>query len=122
MTVNTRPLPDSDPIALLRVADLRTALERGELELRYAPVVVVPSGQVRGLAAEAVWDSPTRGLLPAERWLPLVVAKPFVRSVHWNQASDQEPHLFPHGGLLRPDGKPKPVVDWLAGFRKAHLD
>lgn len=24
MTVNTRPLPDSDPIALLRVADLRT--------------------------------------------------------------------------------------------------
>ena len=53
------------------VADLRAALERDELQLRYAPVVVVPSGQVRGLAAVAVWDSPTRGVLPADRWLPL---------------------------------------------------
>jgi diguanylate cyclase (GGDEF)-like protein/PAS domain S-box-containing protein len=53
------------------VADLRAALERDELQLHYAPVVVVPSGQVRGLAAVAVWDSPTRGVLPADRWLPL---------------------------------------------------
>ena len=53
------------------VADLRAALERDELQLRYAPVVAVPSGQVRGLAAVAVWDSPTRGELPADRWLPL---------------------------------------------------
>jgi diguanylate cyclase (GGDEF)-like protein len=53
------------------VADLRAALERDELQLRYEPVVVVPSGQVRGLAAVAVWDSPTRGVLPADRWLPL---------------------------------------------------
>jgi EAL domain-containing protein (putative c-di-GMP-specific phosphodiesterase class I) len=53
------------------VADLRAALERDELQLRYAPVVALRSGQVRGLAAVAVWDSPVRGELAADRWLPL---------------------------------------------------
>jgi diguanylate cyclase (GGDEF)-like protein len=53
------------------VADLRAALERDELQLRCAPVVAVPSGQVLGLTAVAVWDSPTRGELPADRWWPL---------------------------------------------------
>ena len=53
------------------VSDLRSALERDELQLRYAPVVVVPSGQVRGLAAVAVWASPTRGEVPAGTWLPV---------------------------------------------------
>ena len=54
------------------VDDLRAALDRDELQLRYAPVVAAPSGEVVELAALAVWDSPTRGELPADRWSPLV--------------------------------------------------
>ena len=53
------------------VADLRAALARDELQLRWAPVAALPSGQVRGLAGVAVWDSPGRGELPVERWLPV---------------------------------------------------
>ena len=58
----------------------------------------------------------------AAQWIALAVAKPFVRSVHWQQSEDAEPHLFPHAGLLRPDGTPKPLVQWLASFRAEYLE
>jgi hypothetical protein len=58
----------------------------------------------------------------ASRWVALAVAKPFVRSVHWKQASDAAPHLYPHAGLLRPDGTPKLLVDWLRRFRADYLE
>ena len=57
----------------------------------------------------------------AARWIALAVAKPFVRSVSWNQPSDAAPHLYPHGGLFRPDQSPKPIVGWLKSFRKEIL-
>jgi hypothetical protein len=59
-------------------------------------------------ASQAAW---------AARWVALATAKPFVRSVTWAQTSDAHPHLFPHGGLYRPDRTPKPVVAWLESFR-----
>ena len=71
------------------------------------------------------WPSPWTEPLHAEwvaRWLALAVAKPFVRGVHWTQASDAQPHLFPHAGLLRPDHSAKPVVKWLEGFRSKYLE
>ena len=37
------------------------------------------------------------------KWLALAVAKPFVRTINWLQASDAAPHLYPHAGLIRPD-------------------
>lgn len=54
----------------------------------------------------------------ASRWISLAVAKPFVRSVTWLQASDANPHLYPHAGLFRPDHTPKPLVPWLKSFRR----
>lgn len=57
----------------------------------------------------------------AARWIALAVAKPYVRSVNWIQASDSVPHLFPHGGLFRADDSPKPILDWLKRFRNDYL-
>jgi len=57
----------------------------------------------------------------AARWLALTVAKPFVRSIAWMQADDSSPHLYPHGGLLRADGRPKPLVAWLERLRADFL-
>lgn len=58
----------------------------------------------------------------AAQWMALAVAKPYVRTVGWEQPEDAVPHLFPHAGLLRPDGTPKPLVEWLATFRADYLE
>jgi hypothetical protein len=58
----------------------------------------------------------------AAQWIALAVAKPYVRSVHWLQPEDAAPHIFPHAGLLRPDGTPKPLVEWLTAFRAEYLE
>jgi hypothetical protein len=57
----------------------------------------------------------------AASWVALAVAKPFVRSVCWKQASDSVPHVYPHGGLFRPDGTPKSAFGWLKDFRREYL-
>jgi hypothetical protein len=71
------------------------------------------------------WPRPVDEALQSEwasRWIALAAAKPFVRSIHWLQATDASPHLFPNAGLLRGDGTPKPLVDWLRTFRADYLD
>jgi len=52
-----------------------------------------------------------------ERFLPLLLAKPAVAGVDWCHFSDGERHEFPHAGLLRPDGSPKPSLESLLQFR-----
>jgi len=63
-------------------------------------------------AAQARW---------AAKWVSLAVAKPFVRSVSWGQTYDARPHFYPHGGLFRADGTPKPVLSWFKAFRRETL-
>ena len=55
------------------------------------------------------------------RCVPLMLAKPYVAGVFWNQLSDAEPHEFPHGGLFDNQGSPKPALETLAAMRRAHL-
>jgi len=55
------------------------------------------------------------------RWIALAVAKPFVHTVSWLQSSDAVPHLYPHGGLVRPDQTAKPLVSWLQALRAETL-
>ncbi len=72
----------------------------------------------------AQWPGPPDDSMQATwaaRWLALAVAKPFVRSVTWAQTSDAHPHLYPHGGLFRPDNTPKPLFPWLKSFRRELL-
>lgn len=93
--------------------------------------IVLPSGAEPDPQADAgievradQWPRPLderRHRKWASRWIALAVAKPYVRSVNWAQASDSTPHLFPHGGLLRADDSPKPIVDWLRQFRGDYL-
>jgi EAL domain-containing protein (putative c-di-GMP-specific phosphodiesterase class I) len=52
-------------------ADLRHALERGELRLRFQPVVDLDSRDVRGAEALVRWEHPRRGLLPPAAFVPL---------------------------------------------------
>ncbi len=51
--------------------DLRHALERGELELRYQPEVDLASGRVTAVEALVRWQHPRHGLLRPDAFVPL---------------------------------------------------
>ncbi|MGK9007658.1 EAL domain-containing protein, partial [Citrobacter europaeus] len=48
------------------------AVERGQLELHYQPVVDLRSGGIVGAEALLRWRHPTLGLLPPGQFLPVV--------------------------------------------------
>src|SRR5207237_7537471 len=50
--------------------DLRRAIERNELRLRYQPVVSLKNGQTSGCEALIVWEHPARGMIPPDDFIP----------------------------------------------------
>jgi diguanylate cyclase (GGDEF)-like protein len=59
---------DDDNLTL--EADLRRAVELGQLELHYQPKVDIISGRVRSAEALIRWRHPTRGLIPPNAFIP----------------------------------------------------
>ena len=53
--------------------------------------------------------------------LPMLLAKPYVHGVIWNQLSDQGAHELAHAGLLDQDGLPKPALSEFSRVRRQHL-
>lgn len=51
------------------------------------------------------------------RALPILLAKPYVHGVIWNQALARPSHDFPNAGLIKADGSKCPSLDWLAQLR-----
>jgi Glycosyl hydrolase family 10 len=93
--------------------------------------IVMPSGDGPDPDAEpgirvesAQWPGPPDEAIQANwgaRWIALAIAKPFIRTVTWLQASDAMPHTYPHGGLIRADQAAKPLVPWLQSVRAETL-
>ena len=66
--------PDLDRQGLERLeheADLRRALERGEFQIAYQPVVDIASQKVLAVEALLRWNHPERGLLHPPEFIPL---------------------------------------------------
>jgi diguanylate cyclase (GGDEF)-like protein/PAS domain S-box-containing protein len=70
--VATMTLEASERVTL--EAALRRALERGELELHYQPVVRLSDSQVLGAEALLRWRHPERGLVAPAEFIPLAEA------------------------------------------------
>jgi hypothetical protein len=117
---------------------LRDALECNRLVDRWALLgtplwffITTPSGQATDSQAFGR-ARPTGGPLPdgwtpqAQRqWLrhivPLLLTKPAVRGVIYNQLCDSHPHEFSDGGLLDAEDLPRPAFPMLAKVRKKYL-
>ncbi|GLY06462.1 EAL domain-containing protein [Actinoplanes sp. NBRC 101535] len=61
--------PDLDPGG--RAAELRSAIENGDLIVHYQPVVALGSGETTAVEALVRWEHPERGLLPPADFLDL---------------------------------------------------
>jgi len=116
------------PERLALVADLRRAIDAGQLRLHYQPKVDLAGERLRGVEALVRWPHPTQGLIPPDRFIPLAeqtglitrltrqvlraalrqrrawarVGLPLVMAVNLSMADLQDPDL-PEiiGGLLR---------------------
>ena len=54
--------------------ELRRALQNGEFELFFQPIVRLPSGRLTGFEALLRWRHPTRGLVPPNDFIPIAEA------------------------------------------------
>ncbi len=59
-----------DPKRLALMADLRTAINEGQLQLHYQPKLDLRSGKVVALEALVRWQHPTRGMIFPDSFIP----------------------------------------------------
>ena len=65
-----RPMHDAAASRLEMENDLRHAIERGELELNYQPIVSLVDGSLRGFEALTRWNHPARGVIAPLDFIP----------------------------------------------------
>jgi len=62
-------------------SDLRRAVELGQFEVHYQPVVEVQSGRITGLEALARWRHPHRGWIAPSEFIPLAEASDVIAQI-----------------------------------------
>jgi len=55
-----------------------------------------------------------------DAYLPMLMAKQVVVGIFWSHFSDAVPHHYPHAGLVRADGTPKPALQNFVKYRQEY--
>jgi diguanylate cyclase (GGDEF)-like protein/PAS domain S-box-containing protein len=101
--------------------ELRGAVERDELELRYQPIVNLRSGEVTGLEALVRWRHRERGLLEPVDFVPIAEDSGLIEPIgRWVQERAARQALEWHE--VRPDARPLDVAVNLSARQVAHRD
>jgi len=101
--------------------ELRHALEREELDLRYQPVVNLRSGEISGLEALLRWQHPERGLLDPAEFVSIAEDSGLIEPIgRWVQERACRQVLEWHE--QRPDARPFDVAVNLSARQVAHRD
>ena len=62
----------NSPAAIVLASELRAALHRNQLDLHYQPIIDLPSGAPLAMEALLRWRHPTRGMLYAREFAPIL--------------------------------------------------
>jgi diguanylate cyclase (GGDEF)-like protein/PAS domain S-box-containing protein len=101
--------------------ELRGAIDRDELELRYQPIVNLRSGEVTGLEALVRWRHRERGLLDPADFVSIAEESGLIGPIgRWVQERAARQILEWHE--LRPDDRPLDVAVNLSARQVAHRD
>jgi EAL domain-containing protein (putative c-di-GMP-specific phosphodiesterase class I) len=89
--------------------ELRGAVERDELELRYQPIVSLRTGELTGLEALLRWRHPSRGLLAPRDFIPIAEDGGLLGPIgRW--VLDRAANQILAWHELRPDARPLDVA------------
>jgi diguanylate cyclase (GGDEF)-like protein/PAS domain S-box-containing protein len=101
--------------------ELRGAIDRDELELRYQPIVNLRTGEVTGLEALVRWQHRERGLLDPVDFVSIAEDSGLIGPIgRWVQERAARQVLEWHE--LRPDDRPLDVAVNLSARQVAHRD
>lgn len=120
------------PLAYSRLLDQWSL----QLELPLMLILTAPSSADEdphkvGAAEVVAAGIAGNGQLPADagnlqaRWvescMPMLIAKNCVQVVMWNQYRDDQPHPYPHSGLVDAEGGEKPALEAIRKLRQQYL-
>jgi diguanylate cyclase (GGDEF)-like protein len=91
----------NSPHRLALVAQLRNAMDRGELVVHYQPVQHLPSGTTVAMEALVRWEHPTRGLVPPADFIPAAEGSGLIRplTLHVLRQALQQCRAWIDGGF-----------------------
>jgi diguanylate cyclase (GGDEF)-like protein len=77
-------LDTHSPRRMTLMSDLRGAIDAGQMQLYYQPIIALSNGTVRGVEALARWTHPEKGLIPPDQFIPMIEQTGLIKVFsHW---------------------------------------
>ena len=120
----TRAMNEHATVRLRLENDLRQAVERDELVLRFQPQIDLESGAIVGAEALARWNRPGHGLVSPADFIPIAEESGSIGTIGawvFEEALRQVPHLGRAGVAGHHDCRERqPLGSRQTGFRRTH--